>query len=153
MCLHRSGMVGLTTALLVSLSMVGSAARAGAITDPAGDFIPTFLGTHDGSLDVLDLSATFDGTDFHISATENGDIAAFASGLFVIGFNRGAGNTNFSAIGHGGVVFDSVVTLTSSGYHDGPRPRQQHQLRIARGCRANFRLVVPDRYPAQPVAV
>ena len=46
---------------------------------------------------------------------ENGPIAGFSTGLFVIGFNRGLGASNFSAISHGGVTFDSVVTLSSAG--------------------------------------
>jgi hypothetical protein len=68
---------------------------------------------------VLSLSVTFDGSTFHISATENGNIASFAPGLFVIGFNRGAANSNFAAIGHPGVIFDSVITLTSGGVTGG----------------------------------
>jgi len=39
--------------------------------------------------------------------------------LFVIGFNRGAANSNFAAIGHPGVIFDSVMTLTSGGVTGG----------------------------------
>ena len=94
-------------------------AHAGFITDPANDFIPTFGGTHNGSLDVLSVSATFDGTNFHISATENGTIAAFPTGHFVIGFNRGAETSNFAAIGLPGVVFDAVIILTSAGVPGG----------------------------------
>src|SRR4051812_24742805 len=109
---------GLTLALFLGSSAV-TGAKAGAITDPANDFIPTFAGTPDGSLDVLSLSATFDGAAFHVSATENGDIASFASGLFVIGFNRGAATANFAAIGLPGVVFDAVITLTSGGVTGG----------------------------------
>ena len=101
--------------LCLSVPGISSPAGAGTITDPANDFIPTFAGTHDGSLDVLSLSASFDGTSFHIRATENGNIAAFPTGLFVIGFNRGAATSNFAAIGLPGVVFDSVITLTSGG--------------------------------------
>jgi hypothetical protein len=56
---------------------------------------------------------------FTFSATENGNIASFASGLFVIGFNRGAATSNFAAIGHPGVIFDSVITLTSGGVTGG----------------------------------
>jgi hypothetical protein len=105
-------------ALLLGSSVI-TAANAGAITDPANDFIPSFVGTHDPSLDVLSLSATFDGSNFHITATEAGNIAAFASGLFVIGFNRGAATSNFAAIGLPNVVFDSVITLTSAGVTGG----------------------------------
>src|SRR5579864_615707 len=100
--------------LLLALGLY-SPASAAAITDNTNDFIASFTGTHDPSLDVVSLSATFDGADFHISAVENGPIASFANGLFVIGFNRGVGASNFSAINHAGVTFDSVLTLSRAG--------------------------------------
>lgn len=115
----QARLAGLTAALLLSASAIAVPAHAGFITDPANDFIPTFGGTHNGSLDVLSVSATFDGTNFHISATENGNIAAFPTGLFVIGFNRGAETSNFAAIGLPGVVFDAVIILTSAGVPGG----------------------------------
>src|SRR3954453_20239014 len=106
---------GLAAAFLLSMSAITHTAIAGSITDPANDFIPTFAGTHDPSLDVLSFSTTFDGTTFHIAATENGDIASFPTGRFVIGFNRGAATSNFAAIGLPSIVFDSVITLDSNG--------------------------------------
>jgi hypothetical protein len=99
----------------ILLFAVSSPALADTITDPINDFIPTFTGTHDPSLDVVSFSATFDGATFHLTGVENGPIAGFATGLFVIGFNRGVGASNFGSIGHGGVTFDSVVTLSSAG--------------------------------------
>jgi len=112
--------VSIVSALYLS-AVLPHPAAAGTITDPANDFLSTFAGKKDPSLDVLSLSADFDGSTFHISATENGDIASFTSGLFVIGFDRGAGATtaNFANIGHPGVIFDSVITLTSSGVTGG----------------------------------
>jgi hypothetical protein len=115
-----STIAAVTTVSALCLSPVLSyPAVAGTITDPANDFLPTFIGTPDHSLDVLSLSADFDGSTFHISAIENGNIASFANGLFVIGFNRGAANNNFANIGHPGVIFDSVITLTSGGVTGG----------------------------------
>jgi len=110
---------GLAAAFLLSVSTLTDTAIAGSMTDPANDFIPTFAGTHDPSLDVLSFSTTFDGTTFHITATENGDIASFPTGRFVIGFNRGAATSDFAAIGLPGVVFDSVITLNSNGVAGG----------------------------------
>lgn len=113
----RAGLTGLTATLLLSVSAIALPAQAGVVTDPANDFIPTFTGVHNGSLDVLSLAASFDGVNFHISATENGNIASFPTGLFVIGFDRGKGavTSNFARIGLPGVIFDSVITLTSTG--------------------------------------
>jgi hypothetical protein len=103
------------SAVLLFAHGLASPVSAGVVTDPANDFLPTFTGTHDPSLDVLSFSATFDGSTFHLSGLENGPIASFPTGLFVIGFNRGVGAANFAAIGHAGVTFDSVVTLSSAG--------------------------------------
>jgi len=114
---RKARRAGLTAAFLLSVSSITHTAIAGTITDLANDFIPTFAGTHDPSLDVRSFSATFDASTstFHITATENGDIASFPTGRFVIGFNRGAGNRNFAAIGLPHIVFDAVITLDSSG--------------------------------------
>ena len=111
----KAHLTGLAAAFLLSTSAISHTAVAGSITDPANDFIPSFAGTPDPSLDVLSFSTTFDGTTFHIAATENGDIASFPTGRFVIGFNRGAANNNFSSIGLPSIVFDSVITLNSNG--------------------------------------
>jgi len=111
----KARLTGLTVAFLLFGSVITHTAIAGSITDPANDFIPSFAGTPDLSLDVLSFSTTFDGTTFHIAATENGDIASFPTGRFVIGFNRGAATSNFASIGLPNIVFDSVITLTSTG--------------------------------------
>ena len=117
---RRSTIAAVITLSALCLPSVPShSADAGTITDPVGDFLSTFVGTPDHSLDVLSLSADFDDSTFHISATEDGNITSFPSGRFVIGFNRGAAKANFSNIGHPGVIFDSVITLTSSGVTGG----------------------------------
>jgi len=115
----KTHLTGLVAAFLLSAAGITHTAIAGSITDAANDFIPTFAGTHDPSLDVLSFSTTFDGTTFHIAATENGDIASFPTGRFVIGFNRGAATSNFAAIGLPGIVFDAVITLNSNGVAGG----------------------------------
>ena len=111
----KARLIGLAAISLIPIFLITHAATAGSITDPANDFIPSFTGTHDPSLDVLSFSTTFDGSTFHIAATENGDIASFPTARFVIGFNRGAANNDFASIGLPNIVFDAVITLTSTG--------------------------------------
>jgi hypothetical protein len=91
------------------------------ITDPVGDFIPAFSGTYSGDIDVVSASVTFDGTDFHFSATLDGTIGTLSTSLYVIGVNRGAATMNFAAppINLPGVVFDTVVTMTGGGVTGG----------------------------------
>jgi hypothetical protein len=94
-------------------------AQASVVTDPANDFIPTFTGPHSGDLDLLSVSSTFDGVAFHIGATVNGNIGTLGTSLYVLGFNQGAGTSNFAAIGLPGVAFDSVITVTGTGVTGG----------------------------------
>lgn len=106
---------GLAVALLLSVSSVP--AHAGAITDPANDFLATFTGTKSPDLDVLALSASYDGAVFHVVATVNGPVGTLPTALYVFGFDRGKGATtaNFNSLGLPGVIFDEVVTMTGAG--------------------------------------
>ncbi len=65
----------LAAALLGSalLSLPSLEAQAAPVADAVNDFIPTFTGVHNGDLDVLSLSAVFDGA-FHLTAVMNGKI-------------------------------------------------------------------------------
>jgi hypothetical protein len=89
--------------------------QAGGVTDPVGDFIPSFTGAKSPDIDAVSFFTTFDGTTFHIGGTLNGPIGTLPTSLYVIGFNRGAGTPRFAAINEPGVLFDSVVTLTGKG--------------------------------------
>lgn len=108
-----------TCAALLATFLATATAHAVTITDPAGDFLPTFAGAHSGDLDVLSAFANYDGSTFEIGATVNGIVGTLPSALYVFGFNRGAGNSNFAAIGHPGVVFDAVITMTGTGVTGG----------------------------------
>ena len=92
-----------------------SVAEATTVTDPANDFIPTFTGTKSADLDVVSFSVTLTGSVFDLSLTTNGPIGTLPSSLYVFGVNRGAGTSNFAAIGVPGVVFDAVITSTGMG--------------------------------------
>ena len=105
-----------SAAFLLGIVMTFSGtARATSVVDPPDDFIGTFAGTHSGDIDVLSADLILAGTNLHFIATMNGTIGTLATSLYVLGINRGAGNSNFAVIGHGGVVFDSVVTITGAG--------------------------------------
>ena len=103
------------------VTLIALPAGAVTITDPVGDFIPAFSGTHSGDIDVVSASVTFDGTAFHFSATLDGAIGTLPTSLYVIGVNRGAATSNFAAppINLPGVVFDTVVTMTGTGVTGG----------------------------------
>lgn len=104
---------GAVSVLAAAFSIGATPARAGAVTDPSGDFLPTFAGTRNADLDVLSASAVLNGSNIILSGTVAGPVGANA--LYVFGIDRGVGNVNFANIANPLVVFDSVVTLTGSG--------------------------------------
>ena len=106
-------------ALVFGACILTTGAHAASVPDPANDFIPTFAGVHSGDLDVLSVFATFNGTTFEIGATVNAPVGTLPSALYVFGFNRGLGTSNFAAIGHPGVTFDAVITMTGAGVTGG----------------------------------
>ena len=110
----------LAAALLGSalLSLPSLEAQAAPVADAVNDFIPTFTGVHNGDLDVLSLSAVFDGA-FHLTAVMNGKIGTTDPSIFTFGIDRGAGTAGFAAIGETGVTFDSVLTVTGAGVTGG----------------------------------
>ncbi|HQR89102.1 MAG TPA: hypothetical protein PLH31_07525, partial [Caulobacter sp.] len=103
----------LTMALLGSV-IASSAARAQAVIDKAGDFIPSYTGPKTADLDVIAAKASYNGTIFRLDATTAGPIGQTAGGVYVWGFNRGAGTARFGAIAPN-VTFDSVIIIDPKG--------------------------------------
>lgn len=103
----------LTMALLGSV-IASSGARAQAVIDKAGDFIPSYTGPKSADLDVIAAKASYDGTIFRLDATTAGPIGQTAGGVYVWGFNRGAGTARFGAIAPN-VTFDSVIIIDPKG--------------------------------------
>lgn len=86
-------------------------AHAGAITDPAGDFIPTFTGERTPDRDVLSLGAAFGSGAFTFTSTFAGAAGSTPGTVYVFGIDRGQGTARFGSIAPG-VLFDSVVVVT-----------------------------------------
>ena len=57
----KARLIGLAAISLIPIFLITHAATAGSITDPANDFIPSFTGTPDPSLDVLSFSTSLPG--------------------------------------------------------------------------------------------
>lgn len=83
---------------------------AALITDPAGDFLPTYTGPANGDLDVLSAEVFYDGSDFRFTSTSAANVGTTPGGVFVWGIDRGAGFLTFPVIAPG-VTFDAVVVL------------------------------------------
>ena len=106
----------LPRALLVTALTVLASAASAAITDPIGDFIPSFTGPHHGDLDVASAFVTYNpGTDtFFFSGTMDDAIGTTPTAFYVWGVDRGTGTARFGALASG-VLFDSVVILRPDG--------------------------------------
>ena len=107
-------------ALAAALAVAASAvpAQATTITDPLGDFLPTFTGPHDGDLDVLTASAAINMASVTLSATLDRAIGTTPGAIYVFGINRGAGQPLLTLgappVGQG-VNFDAVAVLNPAG--------------------------------------
>ena len=105
-----------TWGLAVFAALAGLSGRAGAgiVSDPADDFLPSYVGAHGGDLDVTSIDVTFDGNKFVLSATMSGAIGTTPGALYVWGVDRGAGTARFGSLASG-VLFDSVIVLQPNG--------------------------------------
>jgi len=100
------------TAVLAAALMGGALqAHATTITDPVGDFIPSFTGARTADRDVVSASASYANGVFDFGGTFNGAVGSTAGTVYVFGINRGAGTARFGALASG-VLFDSVVIVT-----------------------------------------
>jgi hypothetical protein len=108
----------LLLATSAALILAGGAAHATTISDPAGDFLPSFLGAQDPDLDVLSFGVDYNTitSQFLLTATLGGAIDPSKAGLYVIGVNTGTGpNHPFVGIGEPNVVFNQVILLQKTG--------------------------------------
>ncbi len=100
-----------TAVLAAILTAFVVQANAAVITDPVGDFIPSFTGAKAADRDVVAASASYANGNFDFGGTFAGSVGSTAGTVYVFGINRGAGTARFGAIATG-VLFDSVVIVT-----------------------------------------
>ena len=100
-----------TAAIASILALSMSQAHAAAITDPVGDFIPSFAFAQTPDRDVISASANLANNTFVFTGTFNGAVGSTAGTVYVFGVNRGQGTARFGAIASN-VLFDSVVIVT-----------------------------------------
>jgi PEP-CTERM motif len=108
--------VRLAAALLPII--VASPAVAATISDPVGDFLPSFVGTASPDLDVTSFSVSLNAaaTTFSLGAVLAGDIDTSLPGFYVIGVDTGTGvNAPFGSIGEPNVKFNQVIVVQKSG--------------------------------------
>ena len=100
-----------TAVLAAALMAATMQAHATTITDPVGDFLPSFTGAKTADRDVVSASASYANGIFDFGGTFNGAVGSTAGTVYVFGINRGAGTARFGALATG-VLFDSVLIVT-----------------------------------------
>ena len=102
----------------LALTVGTGTAQAVTVSDPVGDFLPSFVGPNDADLDVTSFSVTYNaGTQmFTLGAVFAGVIDPNKAGRYVFGVNTGKGAlAPFAAIGQALVTFDQVVVINKNG--------------------------------------
>lgn len=111
----RAGLIGAAAIAFASCSSsTAPESRASFVSDPTGDFIPSFDGTRGADLDAKTMEVSYDGTMFDFNATVVGTVGTTAGGVYVWGVNRGSGTARFGSIATG-VLFDLVVIVKPGG--------------------------------------
>ena len=106
-----------TIVLSAALTLGASPALATTVTDPVGDFAPTYTGPLDADLDVTSFTVQYltGSSTFQLSATFAGLIDTAKLGFYVIGANTGTGTNSFAAIGLGNVRFNQAIVIQKDG--------------------------------------
>jgi len=105
-------------AAAAALTLVAGSAHAVTVSDPTGDFLPSFAGTHDADLDVTSFGVTYEAgaAAFLLQATFAGAIDPAKAGLYVIGVNTGTGAIKpFGGIGEPKVIFNQAIVIQKTG--------------------------------------
>ena len=102
----------------LALTIGAGTAQAVTVSDPTGDFLPSFAGPNDADLDVTSFSVTYNAQSqvFTLGAVFAGVIDPNKAGRYVFGVNTGKGAlAPFAAIGQALVTFDQVVVINKNG--------------------------------------
>lgn len=93
-------------------------AQTAMVTDPVGDFLPTYSGPHLADLDITSFSVSYDALAhlFTLGATFAGTIDASDGGNYIIGVNTGTGvNHPFGPLGAPNVIFNQALNIAPTG--------------------------------------
>ena len=107
-------------AALMTATLVSTPINAAVFSDPAGDFLGTFVGPQNGDLDILSGSAGFTSDDLLLSSTMSGAIGTTSGSAFIWGIDRGSGTDRLitsgpPAVGTPDILMDAIVRLQADG--------------------------------------
>jgi hypothetical protein len=107
----------ITACCTAALVAAAGSSHAFGVSDPVGDFLPTYTGAHGGDLDVVGAFVTYNPVSdlVVLSGTCAADNGTTPGAFYIFGIDRGAGTAQFAANGITGVKFDSVVRFNQNG--------------------------------------
>ena len=110
----------LASLALLAVAMAAPATAAALTPDPVGDFEPTYIGPHVADADITGIGASFDGTNFTLTATVAGTLGDTDGAFYVWGINRGAGVPRLQFVGtppaiKPNLLFDGVALTFADG--------------------------------------
>ena len=115
----RLAIIALSLLLPSILAAPLAQAQSVTITDPVGDFLPSYTaGPQLADLDVTSFSLNYNSATsiFTIGATFAGPINPTTAGFYVFGVNTGTGTSRpFAAIGEGNVIFNQAIVIQKNG--------------------------------------
>ena len=100
------------------LALAAGSAKALTVTDPTGDFLPSYTGPQTPDLDVTAFSVDYDALTeaFLLTADFAGAITPSSPGFYVIGVNTGTGTIRpFAAVGQENVIFNQALVIQKTG--------------------------------------
>lgn len=108
----------MTGKLLISICISLQAAAALAVVDGQNDWLSTYTGTQDASLDFVEAHAAMGPNMLHLTATTHGAPGALPGSIYVFGIDRGAGTARLTlgmpAVGPD-KLFDALAVMIPNG--------------------------------------
>ena len=102
----------------LALAASPATAQTASVTDPIGDFLPTYSGPHAADLDITSFSVNYDSVAqlFTLGATFAGAIDPSDGGNYIIGVNTGTGLLHpFGPLGQPNVIFNQAINIAPTG--------------------------------------
>jgi hypothetical protein len=102
----------LAGALALATILATGPAFAATVMTSTG-FLPTYIGPHNGDVDILSASASIDGGNLVLSATAHAPIGTTSGAVYVWGINTvgASAPAPFASEGFGDVLFNNAITV------------------------------------------
>lgn len=103
--------------IAAAVVLISSTAASASITDPLGDFLPTYTGPHDPNVDIVGADVAFDGSTFYFTTTTNGSVGTTPNSVYAWTLNRGSGIARpaLASPAGGSLLWDAVVAMFPDG--------------------------------------